>query len=182
MFKLETDRLILRDLIPDDCTLFHIMSNEARITKYQKWFMGENGCQQWLEEAIMHNQRIPRFAYNLAIVEKSNGRAIGWIGWGAHDLEKREYGFGYALLFEFWGKGIMTEALKCGIKYMFDELNANIISDHCVDDNPGSARVMEKAGLVLTKEWEDINIETQKTEKHKFYGIKYEDYKWTKFI
>jgi len=65
----------------------------------------------------------------------------------------------------------MTETLKCGIKYMFEELNANIVSDHCVDDNPGSARVMEKAGLVLTKEWEEINKETQKTEKHKFYSI-----------
>jgi len=178
MLKLETERLILRDLIPDDCTLFLAMSNEEKITKYQKWFMGENGCQQWLEEAIKHNERIPRFAYNMAIVLKNNRQAIGWIGWGAHDLEKREYSFGYALLPEFWEKGIMTEALKCGIKYMFEELNANIVSDHCVDDNPGSARVMEKAGLVLTKEWEEINKETQKLEKHKFYSIENKNSKW----
>jgi len=176
MLKLETDRLILRDLIPDDCALFQAMSNEEKITKFQKWFMGENGYQQWVDEAITHNKRVPRFAYDMVIVLKSSKQAIGWIGWGTHDLEKREYSFGYALLPEFWGKGIMTEALKCGIKYMFEELNANTISDHCVEDNPASARVMEKAGLTLTKEWEEINKETQKLIKHKFYCIKHSDY------
>jgi ribosomal-protein-alanine N-acetyltransferase len=172
MFKLETERLILRDLETDDLKLFYDMSIEEKITNYQKWFLGRNGYKQWVEDSIDHNKRIPRFAYNLAIVLKNNGKAIGWIGWGTDDLEKREYNFGYSLLPEYWGKGFMTEALKCGVGYMFNKLNASIISGDCVNDNIGSARVMEKAELLLTKEWEEVNNESNKIEKRKQYSKK----------
>ena len=170
MFKLETERLILRDLEIDDAKLFYEMSIEEKITNYQKWFLGKNGYKQWVEDTIDHNNRIPRFAYNLTIVLKNNGKAIGWIGWGTGDLEKREYDFGYSLLPEYWNKGFMTEALKCGIDYMSNKLNATIISGKCVDENIGSARVMEKAGLLLTKEWEEVNNETLKIKKRKRYS------------
>ena len=173
MFKLETKGLILRDIETTDLKLFYDMSVEEKITDYQKWFLGENGYEQWVNGAINHNNRIPRFAYNLTIILKNNGKAIGWLGWGTDDLEKREYDFGYALLPEYWGKGFMTEALKCGINYMLKELNASIISGECVEDNMGSARVMEKAGLLLIKEWEEINNVNKKIEKRKKYSIKY---------
>ena len=170
MLELETERLILRDLKPDDLKLFYDMSIEEKITSYQKWFLGKNGYKQWVEDSIEHNKQRPRFAYNLAIVLKNNGKAIGWIGWGTDDLGKREYDFGYSLLPDYWSKGIMTEALKCGINYMFDELNASNVFGECVDDNIGSARVMEKAGLELIKEWEELNMESNKIEKRKKYG------------
>ena len=172
MFKLETDRLILRDLEINDLELFHYMSIDEKITNYQKWFLGKNGYKQWVEDSIDHNKRIPRFAYNLVIILKNNEKAIGWIGWGTDDLEKREYDFGYSLLPKYWGKGIMTEALKCGIDFMFNKLNANIVSGECVNDNVGSARVMEKAGLFLVNEWEETNNETNEIEKRKQYNKK----------
>jgi ribosomal-protein-alanine N-acetyltransferase len=172
MFKLETERLVLRDLEIDDLKLFYDMSIEEKITNYQQWFLGKNGYQQWVEDSINHNKRIPQFAYNLVIVLKNSGKAIGWIGWGTDDLEKCEYDFGYSLLPEYWSKGIMTEALSCGVDYMFNKLNASTVSGECVDDNIGSARVMERAGLLLTKEWDEINQETNKIEKRRKYSKK----------
>ncbi|MDR1218366.1 MAG: GNAT family N-acetyltransferase [Treponema sp.] len=80
MFKLETERLILRDLETDDVKLFYDMNIEEKIINYQKWFLEENGYKQWIEDSLDHNKRIPRFAYNLAIVSKNNGKAIGWLG------------------------------------------------------------------------------------------------------
>jgi len=169
MFKLETERLILRDIKIDDLKLFRYMSVEEKITNYQKWFLGKNGYKQWVIDSIDHNNRTPRFAYNLTIVLKNDDKAIGWLGWGTDDLEIRKYDFGYALLPEYWGKGVMSEALKCGVDYMFNSLNASIVFGECVEDNIGSARVMEKAGLILTKEWEEANNETNKIEKRKEY-------------
>jgi ribosomal-protein-alanine N-acetyltransferase len=108
----------------------------------------------------------------LTILLKNNGNAIGWIGWGTDDLEIRKYDFGYSLLPEYWNKGYMTEALKCSIDFMFKKLNASIVFGECVDNNIGSARAMEKAGLFLEKEWEDINKETNDIEKRKQYSKK----------
>jgi ribosomal-protein-alanine N-acetyltransferase len=170
VFKLETERLNLRDLEIDDLNLFYEMSIEEKITNFQKWFLGKNGYKQWVEDSIEHNKRIPRFAYNLTIELKNNENAIGWIGWGTDDLEKREYDFGYSLLPEYWNKGFMTEALKCSVDFMFNKLGASIVFGECVDDNIGSARVMEKAELLLVKEWEEINNETKKIEKRKKYS------------
>jgi ribosomal-protein-alanine N-acetyltransferase len=172
VLKLETERLILRDLETNDINLFHDMSIEEKITNYQKWFLGKNGYKKWVEDSIKYNNELPRFAYNLVIILKSNGKAIGWLGWGTDDLEIRKYDFGYALLPEYWNKGIMAEALKCGLDYMYNELKASIVFGECVDDNIGSARVMEKAGLLLTKEWEEINNDTNKIEKRKEYSKK----------
>ena len=172
MLKLETERLILRDFEINDIKLFHNMSIEEEITNFQKWFLGKNGYKQWVEESIDHNNRIPRFAYNLVIILRNNIKPIGWLGWGTDDLEIRKYDFGYALLPEYWNKGIMAEALKCGVDYMFNELKANIVLGECVNENIGSARVMEKAGLNLTREWEELNNETKKIEKRKEYSKK----------
>jgi len=172
VLKLETNRLILRDFEINDIKLFHDMSIEEKITNFQKWFLGKNGYKQWVEESIDHNNRIPRFAYNLVIILKNNEKSIGWLGWGTDDLEIRKYDFGYALLPEYWNKGIMAEALKCGVNYMFKELKASIVFGECVNENIGSARVMEKVGLNLTREWEEINNETNKIEKRKEYSKK----------
>ena len=108
----------------------------------------------------------------MVIILKNNEKPIGWLGWGTDDLEIRKYDFGYALLPEYWNKGIMAEALKCGIDYMFNQLNATIVLGECVNENIGSARVMEKAGLNLTREWEELNNETKKIEKRKEYSKK----------
>jgi ribosomal-protein-alanine N-acetyltransferase len=172
VLKLETERLVLRDLEINDINLFHDMSIEEKITNFQKWFLGKNEYKQWVEESVDNNNRIPRFAYNLAIILKNNEKAIGWLGWGTNDLEVRRYDFGYALLPEYWNRGIMAEALKCGVDYMLNELKASIIFGECVAENIGSARVMEKAGLILTKEWEEINNENNKIEKRKEYSKK----------
>ena len=50
MLELETERLILMDLKPDDLKLFYDMSIEEKITNYQKWFLGKNGYKQWIED------------------------------------------------------------------------------------------------------------------------------------
>jgi hypothetical protein len=56
VFKLETERLILRDLEINDLKLFYDMSIEEKITNYQKWFLGKNGYKQWVEDSIDHNK------------------------------------------------------------------------------------------------------------------------------
>ena len=60
---------------------------------------------------------------------------------------------GYCIGKAYWGRGIMPEALKAVIKYLFEEVGLNRIAA-CHDvNNPKSGRVMDKAGMKLEGIW-----------------------------
>src|SRR3712207_3840485 len=130
--------------------MIYALSQEPDVTRFQTWLRlsSEEEARQWILNAIDHNQRVPRYAYNLAIVTQHDAQAIGWIGWGrASDPAKGDYDFGYALLPGAWGNGYMTEALQAAVNFMFESLHAELVFGECAESNHGSARVMEKAGL-----------------------------------
>ncbi len=54
---------------------------------------------------------------------------------------------GYIISKKEWNKGIMTEALKAVIKYLFDKVNFNRIQLRHMVDNPASGKVMLKCGM-----------------------------------
>ena len=164
MFRLETPRLILRDLEEADEALIVRMAQEPGVTRYQSWLRLESPqeVQRWLRDAIHHNSLQPREAYNLAIVERATGQPVGWIGWGRRsDPKQGDYSFGYALLPAYWGRGYMTEALRAAVQFMFDVLGANRVSDFCESSNVASARVMEKAGMSPVERWAEVSEDRQ---------------------
>jgi RimJ/RimL family protein N-acetyltransferase len=94
----------------DDVPLVIALSTEPSITRYQTWLRlsSQAECTRWLEEAIAHNEAMPRFVYSLAMVK--DAKPIGWFAFGLW-TEFREVRFGYALLPPYLGQGYMTEAL-----------------------------------------------------------------------
>ena len=170
--ELYTPRLALRDLMLADWRTIYALSQEPQVTCYQAWLRlaNEEEAYQWVQSAIDHNQRVPRAAYNLAIVTQHNANVIGWLGWGhPSDPTKGDYDFGYALLPRAWGNGYMTEALQAAVTFMFESLGAQRIFGECVERNQGSARVMEKAGLQRVAQWYECDAETGVREKHLRY-------------
>ena len=61
------------------------------------------------------------------------------------DVAKCE--LGYCLGRAWWGRGLMTEAVKEVIRYLFREVGMNRIEASYDVHNPASGRVMEKAGM-----------------------------------
>lgn len=53
----------------------------------------------------------------------------------------------YALVQEYWGKGIMTEAINAVVQYGFDTLQLKRIEAEVLQGNTGSERVLEKTGF-----------------------------------
>jgi len=72
---------------------------------------------------------------------------------GAIDLrlvpEHKKAGFGYVLNREFWGQGIMTEALSALLRLCFEKLELNRVEEHHYAGNEGSGRVMQKCGMIF---------------------------------
>ena len=89
------------------------------------------------------------------IVFKKNNKVIGSLGVEEYGLEEKltefnsYYGreIGYVLSKDYWGKGIMPEAVGAVISYLFNDLNLDFLTCGYYDFNNQSKRVQEKCGF-----------------------------------
>lgn len=78
------------------------------------------------------------------------GRAVGGIGFTLHgDVERVSAEIGYWLGEPFWGRGIVTEALRALTAYAVKTHGLTRVYALPFEWNPASFRVLEKAGYVL---------------------------------
>src|SRR5690242_11689327 len=81
---------------------------------------------------------------------KIEAAAVGGIGvHSGEDVHRRTAMVGYWLGEEFWGRGIMTEALTAVTDFCFNSFSLRRISAEVFSNNPASARVLEKAGFIF---------------------------------
>jgi len=77
-----------------------------------------------------------------------NGEACGGIGiHPGEDILRKNAEMGYWLAEPFWGKGIITDAIKQSIEYGFKTFDITRIFARPFGHNLASQRVLEKAGL-----------------------------------
>ncbi|HXQ01615.1 MAG TPA: GNAT family N-acetyltransferase [Candidatus Udaeobacter sp.] len=65
------------------------------------------------------------------------------------DVHRHTATLGYWLGEDFWGRGIMTEAVAAFTDFCFENFPLRRISAEVFANNPASARVLEKAGFVF---------------------------------
>jgi len=100
-------------------------------------------AQSWLE-SVVGARPVSNFA--IAVADE----AVGGIGFSLQDdIGYRSAEIGYWLGEEFWGQGIATEALIAVSQYAFKSYDLCRLFAHVFEWNPGSARVLEKAGYSL---------------------------------
>lgn len=145
---IETERLILRRFNPSDAgDMFKNYCSREKVTEYLTWkpYSNVKQCEEYLL-----NVTLPKYdkidTYRWAIVWKENNEVIGCIDVieSLEDLERAE--LGWVVSDDFWGMGIMPEAGKAVINYLFEVGYSRIQAIHDVD-NPKSGRVMEKIGM-----------------------------------
>ena len=108
----------------------------------------EADADKWLNRRIESTQRQGQ-EVTFAIRE-DHGEMIGAVGadsfevGGSHRAE-----IGYWLARPYWGRGIMTDAVRAYIRYAFDDLKLLRLTAHVLAFNVGSTRVLEKNGFKL---------------------------------
>jgi len=105
----------------------------------------------YLEDAekfiAMTLQQKPTTVFAIA---SATEEAIGGIGLTiGTDVHRYTAELGYWLAEPFWGKGIMTEAIKQFTTYAFENFKLHRIYAEMYTSNLASARVLEKAGYKL---------------------------------
>jgi ribosomal-protein-alanine N-acetyltransferase len=109
-------------------------------------------------------------------IRTADGKLIGVVS--ADHLEPgttHRAEIGYWLAKPFWGKGIMTDAVKAYIDYAFRELQVVRLTAHVFEMNAGSARVLEKNGFKLEGRFRQHLMKEGKLLDARFYGLLKED-------
>ncbi|MCI9370983.1 MAG: GNAT family N-acetyltransferase [Lachnospiraceae bacterium] len=145
---LETDRLILRQFRHEDAeNMFKNWASDSEVTKFLTWPPHPNVN---ATKAVL-NSWIDRYSelsvYNWGLEWKETGEVMGSISVVKLDEAIEAADIGYCMGKAWWGRGIMPEALRAVIAYLFNEVGLNRIAA-CHDvNNPKSGRVMQKAGM-----------------------------------
>ena len=164
---LETDRLILRPLTVEDAEAVYLWVSDERVTKYMPYqaYTGTDDVRKWLMTLQSDNE-----TNNFGFVFKENNLLIG-SGDIGYSKEKSSWDFGYNIRYDYWNRGLATEAAKCMMIFAYDNFKARDFSASHAVDNTASGRVMEKCGLMFHHYGEYSKFDGSKTFKAKFYNI-----------
>ena len=145
---LETRRLLLRRFRTEDAEdMFANWASDPEVTRFLTWPAHQSAdvSRRVIESWVSRYDDGGYF--NWAIEWKKTGRAVGSIAVVKLSPETEAADIGYCLSRPLWGRGIMPEALRAVMDYLFGTVGLNRVAA-CHDlKNPKSGRVMEKAGM-----------------------------------
>lgn len=161
-FYIETERLILRDVLLTDQEAWFEMDSHPEVHRY----LGNNPLKSMDEVPAIIKMVQQQYTDNgigrWATIEKSSRKFIGWSGLKLiKEYENNHinyYDVGYRLHPDYWGKGYATEACKASLKYGFTQLKLKEIIGTVNEKNEASKRVLAKCGLKFIEKfmWCDI--------------------------
>ena len=137
--ELETKRLILRPLTPDDFEAVHSWASNPENTRFMKW--GPNTEEQTLD--FLNNVKPGK---DFAVVLKNSNMVIG--SCGIYSNSANDTGeLGWILHKDYWKNGYGTELGGELIRYGFEILKLRRLFAECAAVNYGSGRVMERNAM-----------------------------------
>lgn len=151
--RIETPRLILRPWRETDLADFYEYARVDGVGQMAGWLPHES-----MEESKEILGLFIEGKKTLALELKENGKVIGSLGIERvkdvseipAELLGRE--LGYVLSKEYWGRGLMPEAVQAVIGYCFEVLHYDYLTCAHFLRNSQSRRVIEKSGFTFLKE------------------------------
>ena len=148
--KLETERLILREWNLNDLDDFFTYAKNPDVGPRAGWLPHESK-----EKSLEILTKFIEEKKTFAIVYKENNKVIGSLGvefYGREEALSEFFDYqgrsiGYVISKDYWGKGLMPEAVKAVINYLFDVLDYDFLLCSYYDFNNQSKRVQEKCGF-----------------------------------
>jgi ribosomal-protein-alanine N-acetyltransferase len=148
--NLISDRLILRELQTSDAEQIFKIRTDARVNEFI-----DREPTKSVDESIKFinsilKAQVKEDSVMWAITLKNDPKLIGTVVYWhiVKDLDKAE--IGYEMLPEYFGKGIMREALKQVIRFGFETMQLKMIVAEAREDNLRSANALEKCGFERT--------------------------------
>lgn len=118
-------------------------------------------------EMAMNGDPIHIFAIDI------EGEAVGGIGIHPEtDIHRLNAELGYWLAEPFWGKGIMSTAIRLMLNFAFSNYDINRVYARPFNTNLGSQKVLEKNGFVLEAKLEKVLIKNGEILDELIYAVR----------
>jgi len=155
---IETERLLLRELVPEDAEDMFELDSDPEVHRY----IGKNPVKtiersrQVIE--IIREQYVTNGIGRWAVIEKETGLFTGWSGLKlTTEITNRHinyYDLGYRFIKKHWGKGYATETAVACMGYGFGHMGLTEIYGMADVGNIASQNVLQKAGLKYVETFE----------------------------
>lgn len=141
---LPTERLLLRELLPNDVQNLFLLRSDPNINKYL-----DRQPSRTQEEVLKFMETIRRNSQSYwAIAEKGHEKLIGTIGLFNIITERRTCEIGFELLTDYQGRGFMKEAANKVTDYAFNTLGTRFIEALVHQDNQRSIFLLQSLKFV----------------------------------
>ena len=161
MIYLETDRLLLRDYLPEDEEDYSLLKSDPETMYYLQdiQLTSREEARQDFTAVLADAASPDRRFYFFRVERKDTGVQIGSIGYTVmgRGPEGKTVHAGYFYLPAYWGQGYGTEAFQRLLAFAFLEDGVYRVTTGCLAENKGSERVMQKCGMVregVFPDWE----------------------------
>ena len=145
--SLATARLSLRAPTPKDAAAFHALISIPDVTRFSNWPDAPTKAQ--IERSMRWMSKIFASGKGCAwiIEDRRSKRLAGALRYNSIDKRWRCGEIGYELHPDFWGKGLMTEAVTAAVACGHETFGLNRIEAWTLPGNAASDRVLEKCGF-----------------------------------
>ena len=164
---IETERLILREMLHQDAEALFDMDRNPTVHKYlwQKPYQSLDEIHDYI--TYIRNQYKTNGIGRFSTLIKETNELIGWTGikFINNHVENGKtnfYDYGYRLNEKFWNKGYATEASKAWLDYGFNQMNIKEMNAYTHAENGASNHVLQKVGFTFVEDYPDENGVTWK--------------------
>ena len=154
---LETERLILRPVDQNDLSDIHEIVSDPEVTASAGFARSED-----MDASVRRMLEYMDDNETLAVVLKENRKLIGTVSlqkryWARYPIDRSLKGreFGFDLNRNYWGRGLMPEAVNALRDYCFARLKYDFLTAGCFRGNHRSERTIEKCGFTFLFEAEE---------------------------
>ena len=170
--NLETDRLFLKNISPEDRDfIFAEFSNDI-VNHYLFDAEPLIDIQEADEIINFYTQPTPRKQHRWVLVRKNDGVKVGTCGFHRWDKSQKCCDVGYELYPDFWGNGYMSEAMQTILMLARNDMAIKYVNACIYEGNHASIKLAEKLGFVFSGQMKDELFRGQKY-PHMIFTLKY---------
>jgi RimJ/RimL family protein N-acetyltransferase len=147
---IRTKRLLIRPFRSEDASGFAARRNDPEVARYQDWELpySMERAEKTVADLVSMEGPKDKEWWMAVVSDPDTDEAFGDLA--VHlSWEGRTAEVGYTFARENWGQGYATEALAAIVEYLFDDIGVTRVCGMLHPDNPASAMVLERTGLLF---------------------------------